>query len=390
METALGRRFPRAAESIPRLHFTDLPTPVERLERLGAEIGVAQLWVKRDDRSAALYGGNKPRKLEFLLGDAIERGRSAVLTTGGTGTNHGLATAIFARHVGLRAILVLLDQPLTAHVRRSLLLDHAAGAELHYAASVAGVAARAASVLVRETLRGAPPYLIATGGTSAVGTLGYVDAAFELAEQVRAGALPEPAWVYVAAGTAGTAAGLALGFRLAGLKSRVVAVSVTDLLPPTPTKIAALARRCLRTLRRHDPEVPAIDVTADAVRVDETHVGAGYGSPTQAGIRALECMRGAEGIVLEATYTAKCLAALMADGRGGALADGPVLFWNTYSSVDPADHLGPLPDHRELPLPLQPLFTRTLVDADDRGEVSGDDPAQHHADSGLRPPSQRC
>jgi D-cysteine desulfhydrase len=360
METALGRRFPGVAARAPRVRFTTLPTPVERLARLGAEVGHPDMWVKRDDRSAILYGGNKPRKLEFLLGDALARGRHAVLTTGGTGTNHGLATSIFARHVGLRSILVLLDQPLTEHVRRSLLLDFAAGAELYYAKSVAGVAARAARALAAGTLHGSRPYLIATGGTSAVGNLGYVDAAFELAEQIRAGELPEPATVYVAAGTAGTAAGLSLGFALAGLRSRVVAVSVSDLMPPTSGKIAGLARRCLRHLRSLDEAVPAISIEPDRVRVEEGFVGPGYGSPTAEGKRVIALIRDSEGLGLETTYTGKCLAALLGDIERGALRNEPVLFWNTYSSVDPAGHLGPLPDFRALPAALHPLFTGPL------------------------------
>jgi len=361
MDTALGRKFPRAAERAPRVRFTDLPTTVEPMARLGREVGHADLWVKRDDRSAPLYGGNKPRKLEYILGDALARGRRTVITTGGTGTHHGLATAIFARHVGLRAILVLLDQPLTDSVRRSLLLDFAAGAELHYATSVARVAARAARICAREILRGAPPYIIPTGGSSPLGTVGYVDAAFELAEQIRAGEVPEPAWIYVASGSVGTVAGLSLGIQLAGLRTRIAAVSVTDLLPPSPRKVAFLARRCLRYLRSLDPSVPAIEVRADVVRLEAGYVGATYGAPTAAGAQALEQLRATESIVLETTYTAKCLAAMLADVHSGSLAGVPVLFWNTYSGVDPATHLGPLPDYRELPAAFHPLFTKPLT-----------------------------
>ena len=362
MATPLERRYPRAASALPRASFTTLPTAVERLSRLGAEIGYPDLWVKRDDVSAPLYGGNKPRKLEFLLGDALARGRRGVLTTGGTGTHHGLATAIYARHLGLDCDLVLLDQPLTEHVRHSLLLDYAAGATLHYASSVAGVAARATRVLARQSLRGRPPYIVATGGSSALGTVGYVDAAFELAEQVAAGIVPEPAWIYVAAGSAGTVAGLSLGLQLAGLRSRICAVSVSDLLPPTQAKIASLARRCLRRLRRADAEIAAIEVDPNVVRLESGYVGPGYGAPTREGLQAIARMRSAEGIDLEPTYTGKCLAALIADRAAGALAGGPVLFWNTYSSIDPAPHLPPLPDYRELPAAFHPLFEGPLPD----------------------------
>src|SRR5262249_7915552 len=218
---AIERRFPALHGKLARVPLTTLPTRVHRLDRLAHAIGAEQLWVKRDDESGALYGGNKPRKLEFLLGDALADRKTAVLTFGGIGTHHGLATAICARAVGLRAILVLLKQPVTEQVRRCLLLDHAAGAELHYAPTVPLLTAPGLRVCGRELLRGELPYIIPTGGSSPVGTLGYVNAAFELHEQITRGELPEPAWIFVPMGSGGTVAGLVLGAKLAGLRSRV-------------------------------------------------------------------------------------------------------------------------------------------------------------------------
>src|SRR5262245_3965421 len=129
---AIERCIPALQGKLPRARLTQLPTRVHRLERLGRELGI-DLWVKRDDQSGQLYGGNKPRKLEIILGDAMAAGKKCVMTFGGIGTHHGLATAICARELGLRAILVLLRQPVTEHVRQSLLLDYAAGAEMYYA-----------------------------------------------------------------------------------------------------------------------------------------------------------------------------------------------------------------------------------------------------------------
>lgn len=356
MPSALERAYPQLAARLPRLQFTRLPTRVQRLERTGEALGHPDLWIKRDDESALLYGGNKPRKLEFILAEARRRGRDTVLTTGGTGTHHGLATAIYARHVGLRAILVLLDQPLTDHVRHTLLLHYAAGAEMHYARGVPRVAARAAQICAMEALRGHPPFIVTTGGSSAVGTIGYVDAALELAEQVRAGEIPEPEWIYVASGSGGTVAGLLLGLRLAGLRSRIAAVSVTDLLPPSPAKASFLARRCLRHLRGLDAAVPDVKVDPGMIRLVESFVGPSYGAPTPEAEAALDFLQASEGLTLETTYTAKCLAALLDDVRAGRLAGKPVLFWNTFSSVDPAEHLGPLPDYRQLPPAFHRLF----------------------------------
>ena len=130
--------------------------------------------------------------------------------------------------------MLLLKQPVTEHVRRCLLLDYAAGATLHYGATVPSLAALGLRVCARALLRGELPYIIPTGGTSARGTIGYVSAAFELREQIAAGEMPEPDWIFGPMGSGGTVAGLVLGAKLAGLRSRIVAVLVSDPLPPSP------------------------------------------------------------------------------------------------------------------------------------------------------------
>lgn len=360
---AIERRYPALRGRLPRVRLTQLPTRVHRLERLGAELRVDRLWVKRDDESGTLYGGNKPRKLEFLLGDALADGKKSVLTFGGIGTHHGLATAICARAVGLRAILALVKQPVTAHVRRCLLLDYAAGAEMHYAATVPLVTARALRICGRELLRGELPYIIPTGGTSPLGTLGYVNAAFELQEQISAGALPEPEWIFAPMGSGGTVAGLVLGAKLAGLRSRVAAVLVTDILPPSADKLARLAARSLALLRQQTSEVPAVAVAAGDFTVIKGYVGPSYGAPTDAARSARDLMEKLEGIHLETTYTAKCLAGMIDAVRTPEYRNRAVLFWNTYSSVDPAVHLGRLPDHGQLPRPFHQFFAGPVVPA---------------------------
>jgi len=358
---ALERRYPQVVARFPRVGLTRLPTRVHALSQLARQVGVANLWIKRDDESGALYGGNKPRKLEFLLGEARAERKTVVLTFGGIGTHHGLATAVCARAAGLRTLLVLLAQPVTEHVRHNLLLDHAAGAELHFAPGVARVAARALRLCVREWLRGGLPSIIPAGGTSPLGALGYVNAAFELAEQIAAGALPEPDDIFVPLGTGGTVAGLVLGAKLVGLQTRIHAVLVTDILPPSAAKVAGLANRSLGLLRECGAEVPALTVGAGDVSIVTGYVGASYGAPTEAARQARTLMEQLEGVHLETTYTAKCLAAMLAAVRTGDRRDRTVLFWNTYSSVDPGVHLGPLPDYRALPRPFHRLFTGPVV-----------------------------
>jgi len=356
---ALERRFPEVAGRLPRRALADLPTPVERLARLGREAGIAELWVKRDDRTGEPYGGNKVRKLEWLLADALARGYRSVLTTGALGSNHALATTIYARALGLRALLVLIPQPITDHVRRTLLLDHAYGATIHAVPSIAAARRRVVALLARGALRRDRPYLVPTGGSSPIGTLGYVNAGLELGEQVAAGVLPEPAAVVVPLGSGGTVAGLVAGLRLAGLGSRVIAVRVTDLLPPSPAFLARLAGRALAALTRMGAALPPIAIGPGDVDVRSEWLGAGYGVVTAEALDARRRVAAAEGLDVETTYGAKALAGALAIGREPAWRDRPILFWHTYSSADPAAPLARLPEWRELPTAVHHVFLAT-------------------------------
>jgi D-cysteine desulfhydrase len=353
---ALERLFPSLSGRLPRFPLTTLPTPVHALEALARAHGIGRLWIKRDDQTSSLYGGNKPRKLEFLIGDALRRRRRAVITFGGIGTHHGLATAVAAREAGLRTLLVLLPQPVTESVRRNLLLLHACGAELHYAPTVTRVALSGLRLCARGVLRGDVPYIIPTGGSSALGCVGYVNAACELAEQVRAGELPEPDAVFVPLGSGGTVAGLMLGLKLAGLRSRVVAVLVTDILPPSKRRLVRMARGGGRLLRRHGAGVPDVAVSEADINLVTGYLGRTYGASTEEGDRARRLAGELEGIDLDHTYTAKCLAATLALARKPAYRDRSLLFWNTYGS---STRLAPAESFHELPAAFHRFFEST-------------------------------
>lgn len=357
---ALERAFPTLATRLPRVALTTLPTRVHRLPRLAAELGMTDLWIKRDDESCPIYGGNKPRKLELILGDAIAKGKKTVITSGGIGTHHGLATALLARTLDLRTILLLLKQPVTASVRQSLLLDFLAGAELVYGPSVLRLTGRGLRIAGRELWRHELPYIIPTGGTSALGTVGYINAALELRDQIAAGELPEPASIFVPLGSGGTIAGLMAGLKLAGLRSRVVGVLVTDILAPGARRLALLANQSLRLLHRLATDMPRVWVGSGDVTILPGYIGTGYGAPTEPGQSALRRLLELEGIHLDNTYTAKCLAALIDAVKHPRYRDAPVLFWNTYNSLDIAARLAPLPDYHELPTAFHRFFTGPL------------------------------
>jgi D-cysteine desulfhydrase len=335
-EPMLYRRFPALRASTPWLALGERPTPVRPLLGL-CESG--DLWLKDDGVFGSAWGGNKARKLEWVLADALAKRRRTILTVGALGTNHGLATALYARRLGIRTAIALVDQPRNGHVEAQLERLARSGARLHLTHGKYRTFAALPYLVARNTdfRRLRPPYPLTIGGSSALGGLGYVDAGLELAEQVREGVLPEPSHAVVALGSGGTAAGLLLGLRLGGLRTRVVAVAVYDPKPREARRVARLARRTARLLRRRDASIPEMTLTAEEVDVDVRWAGEGYGYPTPDAERARELVREREGLELEPVYTAKAMAGLLALRGEGALSPGPVLYWHTHNALAEAD-----------------------------------------------------
>ena len=321
MNPHLHQRYPALVETLPHLSLSERPTPFRQLAGLG-------VWVKEDGAfGSGGWGGNKVRKLEWLLPDARRRGRRSILTFGGLGTNWGLATALYAREQGIETALALVDQPVDDHVRAQLARLEASGARIYRTHTKARTVATLPWLLARNAGGGRPPYLLPAGGSSPVGALGYVEAALEIAAQVEEGSLPEPAHVVVPVGTGGTAAGLALGFQLAGLRTRVVGVVVNDQLRLDPPVIARLARRTARLLERRGAHLGGLRLEPDMLDLTRDQIGAGYGHPTEAAARAT-ALSAADGLPLDPVYTAKAMAGLLALRAEGRLGD-PVLFVHT-------------------------------------------------------------
>ncbi len=352
-EPALFQRFPALRERIPHSRLLAGPTPVIPCSLPGCAPGT--LYVKCDDASSPLYGGNKPRKLEFILGHALARGAKRWVTTGGLGTNHGLATTILGAASGLETTLVLVRQPITPEVREKLALYTAYGAEVIYGAGVVGTALRTAAVLARDRARRLSPYLVATGGSSTRGNLGFVSAGLELARQIEQGLLPEPKRIYIPVGTGGSAAGILLGLALANLRPTLVGVLVTDILPPSQRGILRSAERIRRKLLRLDPSLPAVDCSTQPFELVRDQLGPGYGAATPESRAAVSAAR-EQGIHLDTTYTGKALASILAPTRDPS--EGPLLFWNTYNSVDVSAQAPPA--HPE----TLPAKIRSLLDRD--------------------------
>ena len=352
------KHYPELEGSIPRVPLGNFPTPVQRLSQLGHD----NLWIKRDDLSSGTYGGNKVRKLEFVLADAIKKGRDRVITMGGIGTNHGLATALFCHELGLQCKLLLFHQPVNSYVKRNMLLFLKYGAELVY---FKGVFRTAATLLLTQRLLNPRSYIIGAGGSSPLGTFGIVNAMFELKEQIDAGILPEPRYIFCPLGSNGTMAGLSLGTLLAGLSTTVIGVRVTmgsvgPIAIASAKTVENLMRKTYGLLKKHVRVLPEINIPPQRVIGD--YVGDGYGCTTRECREALSLMNDREGIALDPTYTAKTFAALCDFIKTKNHKNEPILFWHTYSSVDMTDQAQSV-DYRRLPPALRHIYETETEDS---------------------------
>jgi 1-aminocyclopropane-1-carboxylate deaminase/D-cysteine desulfhydrase-like pyridoxal-dependent ACC family enzyme len=280
------------------------------------------LWVKRDDLTSDLYGGNKVRKLRLLLDDAEAKGKRRLLTLGARGSHHVLATTLFGVARGMHVTAVLVPQFETPHVLANVRAGLAAGLTPVFARSYIEVPFRMWRARTADT------YVIPLGGSSVLGSAGYVEAARELAEQVRAGAMPEPHTLVVALGSGGTVAGLAVGLVEQGLRARIAAVAISKPV----FALRWMLRRLIRGIARGRPNAAALTREAIArVDVVASEVGRGYGYPTDAGTRAIEAAIEHD-LVLDPTYTAKAYAYARTLASSEAM---PVLYWHTLSRAVP-------------------------------------------------------
>lgn len=331
--TLLETRWPKLA--LPRLALITTRTPLEEHEGLSRALSPAgtsaSLWIKRDDLTHPLYGGNKVRKLERLLGDAIAQGCDTIVTSGAAGSHHVLATTVFGRMHGLEVHAILVPQPASEHVTLDLRAMLGQGTEIHPVSYLAAVPAATAALLARLKLSGKRPYLIPPGGSNGTGALGYVEAGLELAQQLLERRVPEPDAIVVPLGSGGTVAGLAIGLAAAGCLVPIHAVRVTPRGLVGRAFLLAQIRAAVERLHASDDRFPRIaGVAADLYRIDEDELGDGYGMPTP---RARDAMRLGEqhDLHLDATYTGKTFAAVTRLLRDGECER--VLYLHTLSSA---------------------------------------------------------
>lgn len=337
----LQARYQRLAERLPRVSLAALPTPLRRAS-LDTGRGAADIWIKDDRKTGAIYGGNKVRKLEYLFGRIDRRGVDGVATYGTVASNHALATAMYADQLGYRPICFL------AHQTRTPLAAAALATHLRIGTQLVPYRGdrRARIDLQRKILRGRRFAVIPMGGSSWSGCPGFMTAGLELAAQIDAGEMPCPDRLYVATGTMGTAAGLALGLALAELPTEVHAVRVSDVSIANQEVIDRLMRKSCYMLHRLDNEFPESLHRRVRLRLRNGFFGPGYARGTAATDEAIAVAKDQAGLQLERTYTGKAFAALLHDLREDAVARA--LFWNTYSGLpqsgQPLRDLTGLPD----------------------------------------------
>ncbi|NLD43371.1 MAG: D-cysteine desulfhydrase family protein [Chloroflexi bacterium] len=310
------------SHQLPRVCLAHLPTPLEELPRLSARLGGPRILVKRDDATGLATGGNKARKLEYLIADALQQGADTIITCGAAQSNHARQTAAAAARCGLRCTLVLAPRAPVGLAAGNLLLDRLLGAQVRWAGD------RDPYDLMQEVAEeersvGRHPYLIPTGGSNPIGAVGYVGAMEELAAQLRSRDIGVDHLVF-ATGSGGTQAGLLVGAEAVGFRGRIVGISVgpaAEELGPSVLSVAHLTAALLGRDSRLGPQ--------DVV-IHEGYRGGGYGVVAAAEREAIRLLAEQEGLLLDPVYTARAMAGLIdLVAQGEFRAGETVLFWHT-------------------------------------------------------------
>jgi len=316
----------RRIDRFPRVKLVNLPTPLEKMPRLTKLLNGPQLWIKRDDCTGLAFGGNKERKAEFALGDALSKKADVVITVGPIQSNHARATAAAARKLGVKVILVLTGERPKSY-DGNLLLDHLLGAEIRFLHGKPTKSDRARFMKeIAEDLRkkGHAPYIIPAGASYPPGAIAYANAMLELLAQAQNGDLKIDHLVH-AAGSGGTQAGLVLANKALGSKVNVLGICgeprAKDRLVEETIEIARETARVLDLV---------VMVKSDDVVLNEDYAGEEYGRLTPEALDAIKLLAQTEGILLDPVYTGKAMAGLISlIKRGHFKKDDTVVFLHT-------------------------------------------------------------
>jgi D-cysteine desulfhydrase family pyridoxal phosphate-dependent enzyme len=304
--------------AISRLHFAHLPTPVEELRRLGEALDGPRLLIKRDDQTGLAFGGNKTRKLEFLVAEARDQGAKTLVSGGALQSNHCRQTAAAAARFGFKCILVLTGER-PKQPSANLLLDELFGAEIIHVADREDRDRILQETFNQAAEKGMRPYLVPYGGSSPTGALGYAFAMKELMEQDL-----QADWIVFATSSGGTHAGLLLGQRVFGYKGKVLGISVDESENWLKEHVSDLASLTSEKLGER------IEFTPGEVLADASHCSAGYGVLTEPEREAIRLFATCEGLLLDPVYTGRAAAGMIDLTRKGFFKkDETVLFLHT-------------------------------------------------------------
>jgi len=315
----------------PRLRITHGPTPLEPMHRLTAALGGPNLWIKRDDCTGLATGGNKTRKLEYLVADAMQQGADTLITQGATQSNHARQTAAIAAKMGMECHIILEDRTGYRHAdyqhSGNVFLDHLYGAHLNEVPGNTPMDKAMEDLAAQLRAKGRKTYTIPGGGSNALGALGYVTAALELADQAMNMGLNIDELVH-ATGSAGTQAGLVVGMEGARTQIPVLGIGVRAPRQPQEDKVFMLAQQTAELLG-----VPG-SVAREKVVANCDHIGAGYGIPTPGMMEAVTMLARLEGILLDPVYSGKGMAGLIHLVRTGHYRKGQnIVFLHTGGAV---------------------------------------------------------
>ncbi|WP_435341726.1 D-cysteine desulfhydrase [Klebsiella quasipneumoniae] len=306
----------------PRLELIGAPTPLEYLPRLSDHLG-REIFIKRDDTTPLAMGGNKLRKLEFLAADALREGADTLITAGAVQSNHVRQTAAVAAKLGLHCV-ALLENPIGTRAENYLsngnrLLLDLFNTQIEMCDALTDPAAQLDELATRIEAQGYRPYVIPVGGSNALGALGYVESALEIAQQCEDAV--EISSVVVASGSAGTHAGLAVGLEQLMPQAELIGVTVSRAVADQLPKVVALQQAVANSLE--------LQAKADIILWDD-YFAPGYGTPNEEGMAAVKLLAQLEGILLDPVYTGKAMAGLI-DGitQKRFKDEGPILFVHT-------------------------------------------------------------
>ncbi len=302
---------------ITKLSFAHLPTPVEALPRLSATLQGPRILVKRDDQTGLAFGGNKTRKLEYLLAEAREQGAETLITAGAVQSNHCRQTVAAASRFGMDCILILFGDP-PDPPDGNFFLHFLLGAEIVFTTRDQ-VEAKLEEVFQKAKSEGRKPYLIPYGGSNPVGAMGYVHAMLELSHQD-----VFPDWIVFPSSSGGTQAGMMVGSRLSGYTGKVLGISVDEPAEVLCSRVAELATKTAAFMGE------SLTFTASDILVNDHYTGGGYAVMDEPEIEAIRLFAKREALLLDPVYTGRAAAGLIDLIRKGFFeATDTVLFWHT-------------------------------------------------------------